>query len=57
MKEFEILLNGKVFSNRFNTEELAECHVLENDLNKLGIIQIREMTREEIEKYQNKIKE
>lgn len=52
-REWEVLLDGEVYSDRFDSEDLAEAHVEENNLYDLGVVEIREMSERDILKYNN----
>ncbi len=55
MREWKVLLNGKLYSDRFDSEELAQAHIEEEV--KKGVsdsidFEVVEMTQEEILAYE-----
>lgn len=51
--EWKVLRNGKLWSDRFGSEELAQCHVEEQiEQGVAGDFEVAEMTKEEILAYE-----
>lgn len=54
MKEWKVLLRGEIWSDRFNSEELARDHVdmcVDNDVGEYGEFEVLEMTQEDMDEY------
>lgn len=55
MKEWKVLLNGELYSDRFDSEELAQCHIeeeVEKGVGEEWQFQVEEMTEEEMFAYE-----